>query len=689
MWFKNIASMSGIMLLCWSIACTTDTEQASPPVALDVDRPLHVEQVFGNVSDVTFRPIHSDGAHAIAIGQRRFTIPGGASWASHTHPRYAECWLTQDGGASWSPWTCPELGRFVVVAHGAAFITANADDPGLYRQALPDGSPERVVSGEIHDVHKASDGAILVELADRTYHVSTDGGERFSPLDEGSHARLAELVRAEVSKAGGDDPFERERHANSDHEYRVQAIYHADPQLLMVLRIRYSLDEDLYDYGPPPDRAVIVRTSDGGASWELVRVEQANPRAHLTPYLLPAVHGLLAHDTTVALLTKTAAPLSRDKGETWEDVGAGIWSEADLIAGPHDFMTLSTARGQGSTSTRYPAWSTALAGNHEVWLAGGSRGRLARSTDRGRTWSSPTAQDFSAVWRSGEVAIAAGLGPGLHRSKDGGKSWDIVVPRDPDDTQEQRCLKTPDHTVLGGDDSALFIGGSFKDTTFLCRSLDRGESWEQVWFGEKGSATPYHRIESFQFAGGRALLLTDRALLRSDDRGDSWSPVPLPDFDAQKPPSPRMPAGVMAFDGTRVFIATWSMIWRSDDAGETWSHVAREPRSTLLRAAAFRGDTLIVVGNGQSIFRSTDGGATLDRVHEGDEALFGLTERDGNWVAAGGLGRVLLSTDDGASWTALDSGTGHHLLRAVDLARDGSLLLVGHGGYIGRATQTQ
>ena len=63
-------------------------------------------------------------------------------------------------------------------------------------------------------------------------------------------------------------------------------------------------------------------------------------------------------------------------------------------------------------------------------------------------------------------------------------------------------------------------------------------------------------------------------------------------------------------------------------------------------------------------------------------SLFGVLKlADGDWLAYGMRGNVLRSTDQGDTWTHIDSRVGTSYFGAVQLA-DGELVLVGQGGAI-------
>src|SRR5436305_997757 len=90
-------------------------------------------------------------------------------------------------------------------------------------------------------------------------------------------------------------------------------------------------------------------------------------------------------------------------------------------------------------------------------------------------------------------------------------------------------------------------------------------------------------------------------------------------------------------------------------ADTTWSWRNPLPTSAGLTAAALiNASTATVVGNGGTILRTTDGGATWKAQSSGTtQTLLGVSFTDANTgIAVGGGGTILRTTDGGATWTS-------------------------------------
>tara|TARA_R110001592_G_scaffold363248_4_gene682211 strand:+ start:64313 stop:65221 length:909 start_codon:yes stop_codon:yes gene_type:complete len=143
----------------------------------------------------------------------------------------------------------------------------------------------------------------------------------------------------------------------------------------------------------------ILRSEDGGLTWELVPVDW---EAILNDFVEPHLYDVQVDEAGVVTLVGEFELVVRspDGGVTWETAHKG---EASL------FGLSLTADGSG--------------------FAVGQEGKIIRTSDGGSTWSeveSPTGGILLTVWSSaqGEVLIS-GIRNMLH-SSDGGSTWDLI-----------------------------------------------------------------------------------------------------------------------------------------------------------------------------------------------------------------------------------------------------------------------
>lgn len=123
---------------------------------------------------------------------------------------------------------------------------------------------------------------------------------------------------------------------------------------------------------------------------------------------------------------------------------------------------------------------------------------------------------------------------------------------------------------------------------------------------------------------------------------------------------------VRVFDGVAWAVGEFGALLRSDDKGASWTRVLPE-KDRAWNALFFLGQSGWLVGEFGSVMRSTDGGATWTDVDTSNKvSLMGVAFRDlQNGVAVGLAGTLLATTDGGASWTEVPRLTREHLLDVI------------------------
>ena len=287
---------------------------------------------------------------------------------------------------------------------------------------------------------------------------------------------------------------------------------------------------------PPPDTVstVVLRTDDGGASWRVVSGVVAGGSDIGTPPPNGPADALAAWgQEDVAMAMQGVLYVSRDGGVTWKAVAG---PQLNMTTGdvftydPEGELLTDDIDGNLMRLTPDDTWqsvwpTTALArvdftsaSQGFALTRGEGRGRLLRTVDGGRTWSTvsvpgrsaPTDLTFASA-RSGWILRADG--ERLLATADAGRTWRPLGPRNvltaqlfgnaagyvlarPDIAKPPVLLATPD-------------GGR----RFVRRSLPRGLSAG----GMVRFATP-----QVGFAA------SNDALWRTDDGGGHWHNVPIP-----------------------------------------------------------------------------------------------------------------------------------------------------------------
>ncbi len=202
-----------------------------------------------------------------------------------------------------------------------------------------------------------------------------------------------------------------------------------------------------------------------------------------------------------------------------------------------------------------------------------------------------------------------------------------------------RRQDTMGFTIAAGD---LFLGSGHPDSRDdlppllgLIRSEDRGRSWTPVsLLGE----ADFHVLR----ASGPTVYgfdATQGRLLASVDAGRTW--------DQRRPPAPLIDLAIDPADPQRLVASGPDGLYTSPDGGRGWNPM-RGTRPGLLAWT----DTLVLVdGDGRS-YRSNDGGRTFAELGDvGSQPTALATYRDELYVATH-RNTIQLSRDGGRTWTA-------------------------------------
>jgi len=298
------------------------------------------------------------------------------------------------------------------------------------------------------------------------------------------------------------------------------------------------------------------------------RTRSRPPSDGTRPWWLPAVVVL----AVVAIGVPAAYVALRDDGASVAEATAGLPDTPDyhsLLVSPDDpnALALGSHVGLHRSADGGRTWRKAeLAGNDAmnlaqpsadtVWAAGHLV--LAKSTDGGATWQdvrpdglpSLDVHGFAVDPNEPSTLYAAVAGEGLFRSDDGGERFRLVSEEVGAGVFALAVL--PSGTVLAGD----------LRRRALLASDDEGESWKElVQASISGLAVdpsdPSH------------ILASGPGVLRSTDGGKTWAQtLELPDGSG--------PVAFSASDPLRAYLVGFDRtLYRSDDGGASWRPVPR------------------------------------------------------------------------------------------------------------------
>ena len=265
-------------------------------------------------------------------------------------------------------------------------------------------------------------------------------------------------------------------------------------------------------------------------------------------------------------------------------------------------------------------------------VAVGERGHILFSDDQGKSWTQarvPTRQLLTAVYFvDAKYGWAVGHDAQILASSDGGATW----------------------------------SKQFEDPARESPLLD-------VWFQDNR-----HGLAVGAYG----------ALLETNDGGAHWQDV----AERLDNPDQLHLNGIAAVKDAGLFIVgEQGGMFRSSDAGQTWEHLDGPYQGSLFGViGTAHANTLLAYGLRGNLYRSSDFGSTWQPIPlQGERGAleFGLASAtlldDGSLVLVGNGGSVLRSTDDGQSFSVFNRPD-RIALSGVSGQADGELILVGQGG---------
>ncbi len=249
------------------------------------------------------------------------------------------------------------------------------------------------------------------------------------------------------------------------------------------------------------------------------------------------------------------------------------------------------------------------------------------SRDGGLTWD-PSPEGMTAFSFADALTGVGVAATGLHRTTDGGITFDLVQPGD----ASAVAFLSPSVAVA-------IVDGSF------ARSLDGGATWTPGADAAARSALLAVSADVI-LAWGRSGTYPDYddRILRSEDAGATWV-----DLGEVIDPGPFATSAAFAVVDPTIVVASdgAGKLYRSSDAGQTWAPTFTSP-----------GPLPGFFGTAAPVFVDAQTG------------YYGC-----------GAGFVVKTTDGGASWTQISSGSGADVL-ALDRFANGDLIAVGGAGQV-------
>ncbi|PTB18858.1 glycosyl hydrolase [Trinickia symbiotica] len=329
-------------------------------------------------------------------------------------------------------------------------------------------------------------------------------------------------------------------------------------------------------------------------------------------------------------------------------------AEPSLAAFADPIDTPAAANPRAGTA---PLLAVAHAGSRLV--AVGLRGLIVLSDDNGASWRqapAPVSSDLVAVyfaspssgWATGQDGIV------LHTA-DGGASWVKQL-----DGRSAAALMLAYYEKQ--DPSNPKIAAALEEAKRFVND-GPGRPFLSVWFDNERTG---YIIGSFN------------VIFRTDDGGASWTPW----FDRTENEQDALNLHAIRRIGSTLYIVgEQGLVMRFDAAAQQFVKLTVPYKGSFFGIFGTPED-MILYGLRGNALRSVDGGQTWTKVGIPDESslLGGVRLADGRLALLGQDGRILVSTDGGANFSAADvPGPPWSLWDGTSLER-GGLVAVGSGG---------
>lgn len=397
---------------------------------------------------------------------------------------------------------------------------------------------------------------------------------------------------------------------------------------------------------------LILKTGDSGESWTQKKVGMDLYAVQFTD----ENNGYAAGGNIGYLKNRRLIVRTTDGGESWQPqqktwgpvlYGLSLAGQNDLLAcGQSGALVLGSKSDNGWTSLKSPTkhFLSSLALSGDKGVAVGSYGALISTVDGGRTWTTQSPEKEKSVasisLSDAEHGLAVGAEGMVLWTSDGGRTW-VNSKTAPGLYIQSGCLLNP-HTAV-----ALGAGG------VIFRTSDAGATWEQIQSGVDFGLNRMRFVdESLGLAVGYA------AIIATENGGKTWTRRPVP-------PNTGDCVLVNAASVDKIHwlaVGTQGLILASEDGGRTWK---RQPSGTkkILQGVAWSNPrTATVVGHGGLILQCVDGSSWIERDSGTTHRLSAVGfVNPSTGFAVGQFGTVLRTDDGGRTWKPENSHTLNHL----------------------------
>jgi photosystem II stability/assembly factor-like uncharacterized protein len=259
----------------------------------------------------------------------------------------------------------------------------------------------------------------------------------------------------------------------------------------------------------------------------------------------------------------------------------------------------------------------------------------------------------------------------------------VVMLSDDDGASFRQAQSVPaDATLTGVSFVDAREGWAVGQWGLVLHTRDGGEHWD-LQRSDVQVDRPLFAVHFFDGRNGVAVGLWSLVLV-TDDGGAHWSTVAMPVPPGASKADLNL-LGLFADGRGRLFAtAEKGMLLRSDDRGRSWSYLQTGYAGSLWTGLALADGSLLAAGLRGSLFRSVDDGGTWTRLDSGSKSsITSLAQVGSDVVGVGVDGLVLRGTGGGAAFAAAPRPD-RLSLTAVIGAADGRPVFFSRSGLVPR-----
>ena len=254
-----------------------------------------------------------------------------------------------------------------------------------------------------------------------------------------------------------------------------------------------------------------------------------------------------------------------------------------------------------------------------------SRNVIGKTVDGGRNWSKTTLFNYTYLndifFVNESVGYASGYNARLLKTIDGGHSWLSLSGNLPSALPSNLAR----HSIYFKDVNTGWLTVTDNTTNYLIKTTDGGVTWNIIYTNTNSS------FSKIKFNGSRGVILSDEAILVSNDEGISWSFSNLNGIGYGF-------SDVQIFDANTVYLTSISeegFYFKSSDGGMTWVRKQFSVTGHTPTYIKFFNNNEGWIGTPYNAFHTTDGGLTWEMSYlngDGYSAMYFLSPSEG-WAA--------------------------------------------------------